>query len=144
MDIKTVAKSSLLAIAATGTIAGGYLFLSPNFKSQYCKIDLKDVSQENMLDKMIIEVNKREIKEKEVELGCDYEPVVDEKNTTKAYKVKQENCVKKSKDDYIKMKDENFAKMKELDKYEPDEAKKIMAEFTKIWNYNLFRVCGLK
>jgi hypothetical protein len=144
MDIKTLMKTTLISATLVSSVAGGYIFLSPNTKEKYCKIDLVDVNQENMIQKMIEEIEKREVTEKEVEIGCDFETVVDEKNKIKVYKVKDTNCKKQLKEDYIKLKNENFNKVLNLDKHNPDEAKEIMAEFTDIWNYNLFRSCGLK
>jgi len=143
MDYKNIIKMTLATVAGTATITGAYVFLAPDSGRQ-CSIDLTDVTQDNLIEKMIEKIEEREVKEKTAELGCDFIPVEDNAGNVKAYKLEDKNCRELSKDEYLNYKKEVYDKMKQFDKLSPDEAQKASTEMAEIWNYNLFRTCGLK
>jgi len=142
MDVKTLQKATL-ALVGTATIVGSAVFLSMD-KDRDCYINLKDINSENLINRMIDEVEKREVKETEVQLSCDFEGTTDDKGTVRVLSVKDTNCKNITAKQYIDKKNKVFKDIKEIDKQGIEEAKQTYQDFIDIWNYNLFRTCGLK
>ena len=126
--------------ATTATIAGiviaGSLFL---FGSEDCKIDLKDVSQHNIWNKLIEKVENTPVAEEEVTYGCELEEV---KNLLgkKSYIYTDKNCQKLSKNDFEIYKESVIEKLRSsfINLSEKINAR---AGFADNWNYHLFKTC---
>jgi uncharacterized membrane protein len=142
MDVKTLQKATL-ALVGTATIVGSAVFLSVD-RDKGCYINLKDVNNDNLISKMIEEVEKREVKETEVQLSCDFKGTTDDKGTVRVLSVKDTNCVNMTAEQYLDKRNRVFKDIKEIDKQDLEEAKQTYQDFIDIWNYNLFRSCGLK
>jgi len=128
-----IIKKTLIALVG-GVVITGTIILFDAQKP--CGLELHDVSNSNLIEKMIEKVDSIEGQDKEYIYGCDLEPI---KNGLKFSDV---NCKQKDKDEWKKFKNDSIDKMKRLKDFEYNEIKQIREDFKDIWNYHVFEKCG--
>jgi hypothetical protein len=146
MDIKKIVTTTLLPVIGTATIVGSVLLIDKDTKQ--CRVKLDNVTEANLVPKLVDELNKYKVaKDENVEIGCKIDEVyarTDLFNKKPLQRMTDEGCVKKTALEFEKIRTDTVKNILELDKLDPVTAYKIKKDFTDLWNYVLFRNCGVK